>query len=185
MRSKRVVLLLLALVFCLSGCRFIQTADAVMQVFSTPDEERDHRDNITEALEVDVTGGVEVYYENDHGGWLGDGLTFGIVEFPDDSLVSSLQSNFGWNELPLSENLEIALYGRAGEYSALIRNDGEEALFPKVENGYYYFLNRCSNGLGPGGRYDDSILFDNYSFNFTAAIYDTDTNTLYYTLFDT
>ena len=53
---------------------------------------------------------------------------------------------------------------------------------PSIENGYWFFDNRHSNSISPK---EDSNLFNQSSFNFTIAVYDIDTQTLYYLEFDT
>ena len=58
----------------------------------------------------------------------------------------------------------------------------EEAHMPSIDNGYYMFEDRHSESKDSR---DDSELFDRYSFNFSIAIYDCDTDKLYYFEFDT
>ena len=53
---------------------------------------------------------------------------------------------------------------------------------PQIENGYYYFYDRHDEATDP---YDDSEFLARFSFNFTLAIYDSDTNTLYLCEYDT
>lgn len=56
------------------------------------------------------------------------------------------------------------------------------AAFPPVQNGCYYFEDRHSRSADP---HSDSGLFQRHSFNVTFALYDADTQTLYYCKFDT
>ena len=58
----------------------------------------------------------------------------------------------------------------------------KETKIPQIENGYYNFYDRASKNKNNN---DDSKLFDRYSFNFSLAIYDADTDRLYYFEFDT
>ena len=84
----------------------------------------------------------------------------------------------------MTENLTALVYGLKDETSSIdpyISEDGE-ALFPKVENGYYYFYDRHSESKD---HFDDTNVLSRHSFNFVIAIFDTDTNRLYYSKFDT
>ena len=83
--------------------------------------------------------------------------------------------------MPLSANLEYVIYG--GERNGTTRRGlNEEAKIPVIENGYYMFMDRSSESTD---NTDDSMLLSRYSFNFTIAIYDTDTDILYYFEYDT
>ena len=110
-----------------------------------------------------------------HEGWLGDGsyyLVLDCVNNPDAALC--IVSN--WKRLPLSENLNRIMYTHSGF------NLSEEAHMPVIENGYYYFEDRHAEATDST---DDSELFSRYSYNFSLAVYDTDTNRFYYFEFDT
>ena len=50
------------------------------------------------------------------------------------------------------------------------------------EAGFYYLYDRHSDSRDP---YDDSLLHQRYSWNFTAAVYDSGAGRLYYYEFDT
>ena len=113
------------------------------------------------------------------------GIALDAHRFPDEALLPAIEANLGWRELPLSENLATALHGSANNSHGLITDDRGNPYFPYVENGYWYFFDRRNDDLAPGGHYDDSRLFDRHSYNFYAAVYDTDTNTMYITAFDT
>lgn len=82
-----------------------------------------------------------------------------------------------WKKLPLTENLQIAMYGgkigdRTYHYEFAIDNG-----IPEIKNGYYYFIDRHSKATN---IYSDENLLSRYSFNFTIAFYDLDTNLFYY-----
>ena len=175
MKRSRLLALCVFLMLLFSGC----------DLFRTPAEEPDYRQRVSEWVEVDVSGGEQTYLYDDHGGFLGDGMTFVVIRFPDAALVPALEADQGWRELPLSENLSAALYGTGEKGGLLIADDQGDPYFPDVENGYWYFFDRRDDDLAPGGHYDDSWLFARYSYNFCAAVYDADTNTMYITAFDT
>ena len=58
----------------------------------------------------------------------------------------------------------------------------EKMEYPKQKNGYYLFIDRHD---GVTDEHSDEDLFSRYSFNFTIAFYDLDTNNFYYYEFDT
>ncbi len=123
-----------------------------------------------------------VVEENDtHGGFLGDGEYYLIMDCSDNT-EKALENIEGWNKLPLSENLELAMFGgeKDGEtYGYML---SEHAHMPKIENGYYFFEDRFDGAENPN---DDSELLSRYSFNFSLAVYDCDTNIFYFFAFDT
>ena len=119
--------------------------------------------------------------EDTHGGFHGDGSYYLILDCSNNIETASENIN-GWKPLPLSENLELIMYG--GQKDGVYYGYGlsEEAHMPKIINGYYFFQDRHAKSVDPS---DDSSLFDQFSFNFTLAVYDCDTNRFYYFKFDT
>ena len=61
-------------------------------------------------------------------------------------------------------------------------NLAEEAKMPKIENGYYIFYDRSDESTN---NEDDSELINRHSYNFSMAVYDSDTNRMYYFEYDT
>lgn len=116
-----------------------------------------------------------------HGGFLGDGSYYLILDCSNNK-EKSLEMIKDWNKLPLSENLNLIMYGGEKDGVTYGYNLAEEAHMPKIENGYYMFEDRSSESKDST---DDSELFDRYSFNFSIAVYDCDTNIMYYFEFDT
>ncbi|MFI3327147.1 MAG: hypothetical protein R3Y35_13405 [Clostridia bacterium] len=115
-----------------------------------------------------------------HGGFHGDGDAFYIFEFESD-ISQQLSNNSKWNSLPLSEEVNMLVYGyedettSAGPYTK-DRNSGE-TVFPKITNGYYYFLD-IQNTI------NEDYIFGKIYLNFDVAIYDSDENKLYFYEFD-
>ena len=62
------------------------------------------------------------------------------------------------------------------------KNVYEKYNIPKIENGYYFFFDRHSESIN---KYDDSKINDRSSYNFTIALLDKNTNTIYYYRLDT
>ncbi len=116
-----------------------------------------------------------------HGGFLGDGSYFLILDCAANKEQAS-EDLEGWKPLPLSENLNLILYGGERDGVNYSYDLAEQAGFPKIENGYYYFEDRQDGSLD---KSDDSQLFDRGSFNFSVALYDSDTDRMYYLSFDT
>ncbi len=94
----------------------------------------------------------------------------------------ALENVSSWNKLPLSENLNLIMYGGEKDGVSYDYNIAEKANIPNVENGYYFFVDRHSKSTDSS---DDSELFNRYSFNFSLAVYDSDTDMMYYFEFDT
>lgn len=137
---------------------------------------------ISEMLDINISDENMINHIETHGGFHGDGLTFYSMEITDEDIVEEIESE--WRSLPLTENITALVYGIKNESSSIgpyISEDGE-ALFPNVENGYYYFYDRHSESTD---HYDDTDILDRHSFNFVIAVFDTDTNRLYYSKFDT
>jgi hypothetical protein len=160
-------------------------AFAMALLFSGCQDGTSQRNFDSSILGIDPSSATVVESSDSHGGFQGDGLLFKQIRFADDSVGAILSQRDEWKPLPLSENLTTLVYGVTTETSQdgpYLTNEANEPVFPEVQNGYYYFEDRHSKSVDP---YDDTDVLERYSFNFTIAIYDTDTNTLYYAEFDT
>ncbi|MBM6615854.1 hypothetical protein JTF06_13260 [Desemzia sp. RIT804] len=143
---------------------------------------------VSQTLGLHLSKGTILQDEDSHGGFHGDGMRYLEIAFSDTeelAIIEDIQTGKGWHALPLTDNLDIALYG--GEdattfISPYISWDNREPLFPIIENGYYFFLDRHSDSVD---EEDDNDLFNRFSYNFTLAVYDSDTKMLYYCEFDT
>ncbi len=78
-----------------------------------------------------------------------------------------------WNKLPLSEDLELVMYGGTKDGTLYTYNFANKVGLPKIEKGYWILDNE-----------HNSILNEN-SFNFTLAIYDSENSLLYLFKIDT
>ena len=121
---------------------------------------------IGKALSLDLSAGTLERLENTHGGFHGDGRTAAEITLP--GLAGTLADAPGWRPLPPSESMAQAL-----------RLCGMDT---PSEAGFYYLYDRHSDSRDP---YDDSLLHQRYSWNFTAAVYDSGAGRLYYYEFDT
>ena len=155
--------------------------------------------DISKVLEVDVSKGTIVSEMDNHGGFHGDGQTYIEIRFADTECLNAIQSSAAWKPLPLTQNGMALLYGvemdlgtigppphdeemGVGMVGPMLHGEDNKPLVPPVENGYYCFVDRASESTDPK---DDTDVLRRYSYNFTMAIYDTDTNTLYYAELDT
>lgn len=114
-----------------------------------------------------------------HGGFQGEGSHYLILDCSGNK-QKALEIVKDWNKLPLSKNLNHIMYGEEDiNYEIDL---AEEAHIPKIVNGYYIFED---SQLEDGDNRYDSELFNRASFNFEIAIYDCDTDRMYYFEYDT
>ena len=145
-------------------------------------------EDISETLGVDLSSATILQNMNSHGGFHGDGDTYVKAAFTDDegkSFVKELENTTGWSKSPLTDNLNIIVYGKRSATEIVgpyVANDNGETYFPFVSNGYYFFLDRHNESKNIK---DDTNLLKRASFNFTIAIYDIDNHILHYYELDT
>ena len=76
-----------------------------------------------EALGIDLPRPIETQWSDDHGGFLGDGVTRGVLVFSSQNgaaLEKALAENEVWHTLPLPEPVQLFVYGGA-EYEKIFR----------------------------------------------------------------
>lgn len=116
-----------------------------------------------------------------HGGFHGDGSYYLIMDCSENT-EQAKELIKDWKQLPLTENLQLVMYGGSKDGVSYVYNFAEEAHWPTISNGVYRFVDRHSEAID---KSDDTSLLSRYSFNFSIAVYDFDTNTLYYFEMDT
>lgn len=116
-----------------------------------------------------------------HGGFHGDGAYYLILDCSGKT-EQAAELIKDWSPLPLTENLQLIMHGGEKNGVSYGYNLAEEAHWPIITNGVYKFVDRHSEAVDQS---DDTNLFNRYSYNFSIAAYDLDTNTLYYFEFDT
>ena len=123
--------------------------------------------------------------EDTHGGFLGDGDYYLILDCSGKT-EQAAELIKDWSPLPLTENLQrvmnMTCSGVDDDGVSYSKTLAEIAHWPIIENGVYKFIDRHSEAID---KSDDTNLFNRYSFNFSIAVYDLDTNTLYYCELDT
>ena len=108
---------------------------------------------------------VVVDESDSHGGFHGDGDYYLILDCSENA-EQAKELIDGWKPLPLTENLQQVM----------------DMTCSGMENGVYKFIDRHPDAIDAS---DDTDLFDRYSYNFSIAVYDLDTDMLYYFEFDT
>ncbi|MBR2879752.1 MAG: hypothetical protein IKC02_03670 [Oscillospiraceae bacterium] len=116
-----------------------------------------------------------------HGGFHGDGSYYLILDCSGNAERAG-EIIADWQALPLTENLQIVMYGGIKDRVSYSYGFAEEAHWPAITNGVYKFVDRHSEAVD---KSDDTKLLDRFSFNFSIAVYDLDTDTLYYFEIDT
>lgn len=136
---------------------------------------------IKKEIDLDISN-CNILLNNDtHGGFLGDGEYIVKADCSNNS-KDILSQITNWNEFPLSKNLRLIMYGGYKGDMYYGYELAEKNGIPEIENGYYLFIDRHD---GVTDEHSDKDLFSRYSFNFTIAFYDLDTNYFYYYEFDT
>lgn len=135
-------------------------------------------------LGLNVSSGKILSHSDSHGGFHGDGLTYTVIRFSDNAVLSQIQASQNWKKYPLDDTVAALVHGATyvkGSTSfhygpALVSNTGEP-LLSAIKNGYYLLIDRHTE--------QDSSILERSSKNFSLGIYDTDTNTLHYCELDT
>lgn len=133
--------------------------------------------NISKTLNIDISSGTISHTQDSHGGFHNDGLLFTKITFADDikSLKKEIENSSLWIEMPIPTDLSQFIINN-------FTDENGNSLFPSVENGYFFFKDRHSDNKNFN---DISAVLNRQSFNFTIAIFDEDTKTIYYAEFDT
>lgn len=143
---------------------------------------------VSKELGIDASDGTEISCSDSHGGFLGDGMTFITLSFPDEKTAEKIKNNPEWRPFPLDETVKTLVYGISttdnGENISIgpyLSDDGENAPVPEIQNGYYILIDRQEES----DKAKEPNMLQRGSFNFTLGIYDTATNMLYYFRLDT
>ena len=121
MRKKKIGLLIAVLVLCivLSVCGFVAYRHQLYMGF-------------------DKSEYTIVAEEDTHGGFHGDGSYYLILDCSSNA-EKALDIAREWNPMPLSENLNLIMYGGVRNGMSYGYELAEEAHWPKIEHGYYKF----------------------------------------------
>ena len=111
-------------------------------------------------------------WRDTHGGFHGDGETIAVITLPEDrasEAESIMHYNILWKPLPMTEELYPVLWGDSPLCADI----------PEVKNGWYFFCDE------QGQPYTGESLFSRPALNFTLAVYDAESRTIYYFELDT
>ena len=112
------------------------------------------------------------------------------LQFSDGEVLEQIEESGDWEAFPLDRTAQALVYGvteetgteetgitvfQTGPY--LNDSDGN-LLVPEIREGYYRLIDRHAQA-------GESDILDRHSFNFTLALYDTETDTLYFCELDT
>lgn len=165
-----------------------------VQILAVRDDTLDYIASETECL--DLPASLDYKVTDTHDSWLGDGVTFGVIKYTGNAASAARSaltyhtkaSNSRWHALPMTSNLQLVLYGGYDSATHIHYGSGfsnnTDMLLPEIKNGWWFFKNRHSSATSKY-RHDDRELLHAASYNFTAAIYDADTDTFYYIEIDT
>ena len=161
------ILVILSLLLGISGSR--QLANQ----FSTA--------NMSQTLQVALAQGTMIENVDTHGGFHGDGQSLAVWKFDDNSALEQILKDPDWKDL------EALLYGVVYDTGLSITEIGpcvdfSEEQLPQIQNGYYYFVDRQAESEI---QHSDAQIMERASLNFSIALYDVDTDTLYYIEVDT
>ena len=147
-------------------------------------------DEIAGALELDLSGCEVVSSWDGHGGFHGDGTAFAELDCSGGGVLAQIEESGAWRAFPLDRTAQALAYGvteeRGTERTGITvyqtgpyLTDGEgEPLVPEIRAGWYRLIDRHAQA-------GETDLLDRASLNFTLALYDMDTDTLYYFEMDT
>ena len=151
---------------------------------------RSVQDEIAGALALDLSGCEVVSSWDDHGGFHGDGTAFAELECSGGGVLDQIQEDSGWKAFPLDRTARALVYGVREEVGTeetgitvyqtgpYVTDDDNDPLIPEIRAGFYRLIDRHAQA-------GETDLLGRASLNFTLALYDTDTDTLYFCEMDT
>lgn len=125
------------------------------------------QETVSQRLHANFASGTVAEQKDSHGGFHGDGFARIVLTFSDDGAGRALEWNEKWMELPMPEALDELIERLPEEY-----RPGRD-----VSAGYYFFEDRSAQAYD---KSDPSAALARGSVNFTLAVYDSETRTLYY-----
>ena len=140
-----------------------------------------HHQSISKHIGIDVSAGVQKQYNDNHGGFLGDGESYVIIKLNEKGkkeFLKEAKKNNKWSNMPLPEKYQKIVFG--GEFDNVDYGDGyfeDGGHIPRdIKNGIYYFRDRYAEKYPKEADVD---INERYSYNFTISILDLDRNKLY------
>jgi hypothetical protein len=132
-------------------------------------------ESIEESIGIKIPDYQDRKYVSEKG-WFGDGIATTLYQFDDENakLVKELiLQEEQWHALPLTKSVNEIL---ERDRDASGRDPAKEADLPYIENGYWYFSDESPSATA----YDGTGIYYGAPMNFDLAIFDSDTNRLYF-----
>lgn len=126
-------------------------------------------------IEIQIPIFTKMEERDTHGGFHGDGETFVKAYFTEKQalkFVNKIKMNSHWKELPMPDILE----------KCATKGIDDDVEIPYIENGYYFFIDRHSQSTN---KYEYNEIHNRASWNYSIAVFNRDTNILYYYALDT
>lgn len=114
--------------------------------------------------------------QEDTYGFFGDGTHYLILDCSQNA-DQAQEIVKDWKTFPLAENLQLVMYGGEKDNTSYVYNYARQAHWPTIRDGVYKFVDRHREATDPA---DDTNLLSRSSMSFSIAVYDLDTDTLYY-----
>lgn len=136
---------------------------------------------ISKVADVPLDGEMITGYKS-NSGFFGDGTTYIQINLSNDlreDIKEAIKANGSWEELPCTDILAEPVYD--SYFFENVEHD-YEGLFPEIENGWYYFLDKQTGDLCSQVKSD---IWNRSSSNYIYAVYDIDKGILYYYETDT
>lgn len=172
-----VLIIILAVIFITSVSHYSSQSDDRQISKSLGIEFPDDR-QISKSLGIKMPDDSIIECVDTHGGFHGDGDTYLKIKLDGkgtEKAILKIKNN--WRPLPLSENLNLIMYGGVRDDVEYVYNLADKFKIPHIENGYWLYIDRHSKGIV---SHNDRDLFNRSSFNFTLALFDPDENMIYY-----
>ena len=121
-------------------------------------------------IEIKIPLFAKMEEKDTHGGFHGDGEATLRVYFSNkqaEKFVNKINQNNHWGKLPMPEDLQKRLPNEVER----------EIAISTIENGYWFFVDRHNEATD---KYNYNDMFGRASLNYSIAVFDTDSNILYF-----
>lgn len=132
---------------------------------------------ISKNVEINIPLLTKVESIDTHGGFHMDGEMLAKVRFNSrqaERVIEEIKINEHWRELPMMEKLQ----------ETIIYNIDKRMRIPFVKNGYWFYIDRHTEADNKYDEYE-RYMEKRYSTNYSVAVFDIDSNVLYYYELDT
>ncbi len=133
------------------------------------------KSRVSDELNLKLVKANQIMKYDDHGA-MGDETRFITFEFDSNDTLNQIKSDSNWKKFPLDKTTKTLMYGDE-KTSSYVTDNNSRLLFPEISEGYYMLIDRQED--------KSQNILNRTSSNFTLAVYDTKTNTLYFAEIDT